>query len=478
MALVVGVDSSTQACKVVVRDAATGALVRQGRAAHPDGTEVDPAAWWVALRAAIRDAGGLEDVAALSVAGQQHGMVCLDEAGAVIRKALLWNDTRSAGAAADLTAELGGPAAWADAVGLVPVASFTVTKLRWLADHEPERAARTAAVCLPHDWLTHRLGAEPFEAPGPTVGAARSAPELATDRSDASGTGYWSPATGEYRLDLLRRALGHDAAVPRVLKADEPAAYTPEGVVLGPGAGDNAAAALGLDARPGDVIVSVGTSGTVFATSPTPTADASGTVAGFASATGDFLPLVATLNAARVLDAVASILGVDHIRLAQLALQAPPGAGGLALVPYLDGERTPDRPDSTGALHGLQLANSTPAHLARAAVEGLLCGLADGVDALTSQGVPVERIFLIGGGARSEAVRRIAPTILARPVTVPEPGEYVADGAARQAAWVLTGERPHWQLGDAATFEAEPAPGVRARYAEVRELTATRPTFQ
>ena len=461
MALVVGVDSSTQACKVVVRDAATGVFIRQGRAAHPSGTEVDPAAWWVALNAAIRGAGGVDDVAAISVAGQQHGMVCLDEAGAVIRKALLWNDTRSAGAAADLTAELGGPAAWAEAVGLVPVASFTVTKLRWLADHEPRHAARTVAVCLPHDWLTRRLGAE-----------------FATDRSDASGTGYWSPATGEYRPDLLRRALGHDAAVPRVLKADEPAGQTARGALLGPGAGDNAAAALGLDARPGDVIVSVGTSGTVFATSATPTADASGIVAGFASATGDFLPLIATLNAARVLDAVASILGVDHVRLAELALQAPPGAGGLTLVPYLEGERTPDRPDSTGALHGLQLANSTPAHLARAAVEGLLCGLADGLDALVAQGVPVERIFLIGGGARSDAVRHIAPTIFARPVTVPEPGEYVADGAARQAAWVLTGERPHWQLDVAATFDADPAPAVRERYAEVRELTATRPTFQ
>ena len=461
MALVVGVDSSTQACKVVVRDAATGVFIRQGRAAHPSGTEVDPAAWWVALNAAIRGAGGVDDVAAISVAGQQHGMVCLDEAGAVIRKALLWNDTRSAGAAADLTAELGGPAAWAEAVGLVPVASFTVTKLRWLADHEPRHAARTAAVCLPHDWLTRRLGAE-----------------FATDRSDASGTGYWSPATGEYRPDLLRRALGHDVAVPRVLKADEPAGQTARGALLGPGAGDNAAAALGLDARPGDVIVSVGTSGTVFATSATPTADASGIVAGFASATGDFLPLIATLNAARVLDAAASILGVDHVRLAELALQAPPGAGGLTLVPYLEGERTPDRPDSTGALHGLQLANSTPAHLARAAVEGLLCGLADGLDALVAQGVPVERIFLIGGGARSDAVRNVALTIFARPVTVPEPGEYVADGAARQATWVLTGERPHWQLDVAATFDADPAPAVRERYAEVRELTATRPTFQ
>src|SRR4051794_10563977 len=152
MALVAGVDSSTQSCKVVVCDAETGAMVRSGSARHPDGTEVDPEAWWDALQHAVRAAGGIDDVVALSVAGQQHGMVCLDEDGAVVRPALLWNDTRSAQAAADLIEELGGPEqgaqAWVEAVGLVPVASFTVTKLRWLAGHEPQHAARTAAVCL------------------------------------------------------------------------------------------------------------------------------------------------------------------------------------------------------------------------------------------------------------------------------------------------------------------------------------------
>jgi xylulokinase len=457
MTLVAGVDSSTQACKVVIRDADTGALVRQGRAPHPDGTEVDPAAWWTALQQAMTAAGGLDDVAAVAVGGQQHGMVCLDEAGAVVRPALLWNDTRSARAGAELVAELGGPQAWADAVGSVPLASFTVTKLRWLAAHEPDAAARTAAVCLPHDWLSSRLGAD-----------------FITDRSDASGTGYWSPATGSYRRDLLRLALGHDAELPRVLGPVEKAGETAAGAVIGPGAGDNAAASLGIDAVPGDVIVSIGTSGTVFATTVAPTADPTGTVAGFASATGDFLPLIATLNAARVLDAAARILGVDHERLAELALNAPAGADGLRLVPYFEGERTPDRPDATAALHGMQLANSTPAHLARAAVEGLLCGLADGMDALVAQGVRIDRVVLVGGGARSDAVRRIAPLIFGRPVTVPEPGEYVADGAARQAAWVLTGERPRWQLGRTETFEGEPTPEVRTRYAEVRELTAAR----
>ncbi len=467
--LVAGVDTSTQSCTVVVRDAATGALMRQGRAPHPDGTEVDPAAWERALVTALDEAGGLDDVAAVAVGGQQHGMVCLDEAGAVVRPALLWNDTRSAQAAADLVAELGAQE-WADAVGSVPVASFTVTKLRWLAQHEKENATATAAVCLPHDWLTWRLRAGLGNAPAALA-------DLVTDRSDASGTGYFSGVTGQYRTDLLERGLGRsDVALPRVLGPSESAGSAPGGQVLGPGAGDNAAAALGLGAGPGDVVVSIGTSGVATAVSEVPTADPSGTIAGFASATGEHLPLVCTLNAARVLDATARMLGVDHARLAELALNAPAGAGGLVLVPYLEGERTPNRPDATGALHGLTLATAHRENLARAAVEGLLCGLADAVDALEESGVPVRRVFLIGGGARSAAVQAIAPAVLGRPVVVPAPGEYVADGAARQAAWVLGGTTapPDWEPAGSAVREADPTPAVRARYAEVRELTARR----
>jgi xylulokinase len=247
--------------------------------------------------------------------------------------------------------------------------------------------------------------------------------------------------------------------------------------VLGPGTGDNAAAALGLGAGPGDVVVSIGTSGVVTAVADVPAADPTGAVAGFADATGRFLPLVATLNAARVLDAAARLLGVDHAELSRLALSAPAGAEGLVVVPYLEGERTPDRPDATGAVHGLRLASSTPAHLARAAVEGLLCGLADGLDALVAQGARVHRVLLIGGGAASEAVRRIAPAVLGVPVDVPEPSEYVADGAARQAAWVLAGgdEPPSWQASGTTRFEADPTPAVRERYAEVRDLVAARP---
>lgn len=463
--LVAGVDSSTQSCKVVVRDADSGRLVRSGSAAHPAGTCVDPLAWWSAWLEAAEAAGGVDDVAAMAVGGQQHGMVCLDESGSVVRDALLWNDTRSAGAATQLIDELaGGAKGWADAIGSVPVASFTVTKLRWLAEHEPENAARTAAVCLPHDWLTWRLrGAD-------AIG------ELITDRGDASGTGYWSPESGNYRNDLLQLAFGAQPALPRVLGPAEPAGHTAGGILLGPGTGDNAAAALGITAEPGDVIVSIGTSGVVSAVSSHPTADPSGIVAGFADATGHFLPLVCTLNAARVLDSTARLLGVSHEELSALALSAPAGADGLVLVPYFDGERTPNRPDAAGSLVGLTHESTTPAHLARAAIEGLLCGLADGLDALREHGVAIERVLLVGGGARSEALRRIAPTIFATPVVVPPRSEYVADGAARQAAWVLSGAAgpPQWQQGAPERHEAEPVPGVRARYAEVRHLTATR----
>ncbi|MER5606227.1 xylulokinase [Micromonospora tulbaghiae] len=483
MPLVAGVDSSTQSCKVVVRDAETGALVRQGRAPHPPGTEVDPYAWWEALRAAVAEAGGLADVAAVSVGGQQHGMVCLDASGEVVRPALLWNDTRSAEAARELVEEAGGGETgrrfWAEATGAVPVASFTATKLRWLARHEPDNADRVAAVCLPHDWLTWRLAG----APGLDA--------LRTDRGDASGTGYWSPRTGEYRLDLLERAFGRRPKVPVVLGPAEAAGHLDPAVLgggaasgtagspgtgaagpvlLGPGTGDNAAAALGAGAGPGDVVVSIGTSGTVFAVADTPAADAGGAVAGFADATGRFLPLVCTLNAARVLDAAATLLGVDLDTLGELALSAPPGADGLVLVPYLEGERTPDRPHATGTLHGLTLGTSTPAHLARAAVEGMLCGLADGLDALIAQGARADRIILVGGGARSAAVRRIAPQVFGRPVVVPPPGEYVADGAARQAAWVALGgdTPPAWSIGDTEEYTGDAVPAIRERYAEAR----------
>jgi xylulokinase len=467
--LVAGVDSSTQSTKIVVCDADTGAVVRTARAPHPDGTEVHPDRWWEAFEQA--SSGGLLDgVAAVAVGGQQHGMVTLDDADEVVRDALLWNDTRSARAAADLTDELGGPSAWVDAVGLVLVPSFTVTKLRWLAQHEPDNASRVSRVVLPHDWLTGRI-----------LKQGNGFERWTTDRGDASGTGYWSAAKGDYRLDLLERALGRVVDVPHVLEPAEAAGRTADGMLVAAGTGDNMGAALGLTLHPGDVVVSLGTSGTVFTPHRSAIRDETGAIAGFADATGHHLPLMCTLNAARVLSAAASMLGVDLAELDRLALQASPGAGGLSLLPYLDGERTPDLPHATGTLSGLTRSNATPENLARAAVEGMLCNLVAGVDALRAHDVAVDRVLLIGGAAASRAVREIAPGLFRAPVVVPAPAEYVGVGAARQAAWALSGEQdpPTWSLRIDSAYA--PAPGdegphgdVVARYQDLLARTHAR----
>lgn len=483
MTLVAGVDSSTQSCKVVLIDAGSGHIVRTGKASHPDGTEVDPARWWEALQAAFSDAGGLADVGALAVAGQQHGMVLLDDAGQVIRPALLWNDTRSAQAAADLIAELGAEVL-ARRCGSVPVASLTITKVRWVRDHEPDNLSRVAAVALPHDWLTWRLrGYGPAgESPlGPDL------EQLTTDRSDVSGTGYWSPTTGSYDTELFEIATGRTARaanpngsaeagviLPRVVGQSDAVGTVHESfsnkldggqITLGAGAGDNAAGALGLGAAAGDVVVSIGTSGTVFAVTEQPSSDVTGTVAGFADASGQFLPIAVTLNAARILSSVASLLDVTFDEFADLALSAEPGSGGVVLIPYFEGERTPNLPDATASFHGLSIASTTRENFARAAIEGMLCGLADGLDAITASGAEAKRLLLIGGAVQNPSVQLVAGQIFNVPVVIPTPGEYVARGAAVQAAWVLNGTRPDWPLETIASPAADYRPVIREQYA-------------
>lgn len=494
MPLVLGVDSSTQATKVELRDADDGSLVAGARSPHPPTapprSEQHPDHWWDALAEALAApdvAARLDDVAAVSVAGQQHGLVVADEAGAPVRPAKLWNDTESAPEAAGLVEALGA-ATWADAVGSVPTASFTVTKVAWLAHHEPEVLARAAHVHLPHDHLTWRLG------PGPTGGGAT------TDRGDASGTGWWSPAEGEVRLDLLALAAPEVPAerwsglLPRVAAPSEVVAEVgaegrhlglPAGAVLAPGTGDNMAAALALALAPGDLALSLGTSGTAYVVSEHPTADPTGAVAGFADASGRYLPLVCTLNATKATDAVGRLLGVDHDGLDALALAAPPGAGGVVLVPHLDGERTPDRPHATGTLAGLR-GDVSREQVARAAVEGVVCGLLVGVDALAAAGAapdPDGRAVLVGGGARSAAYRAVVAGLLGRPVLAHLDDEVVAAGACVQAAAVLHGRPPDqvaaaWGLGH--DVEVEPPAGsgagaVRAAYADALERAGLTP---
>ena len=461
--LIAGVDSSTQSVKIVIRAADTGELVREGRAPHPDGTEVDPIHWKNALDTAIAQAGGLDDVAAISVGGQQHGMVALDESGEVIRPALLWNDTRSAAQAQSLNSEMGGNQAMADAVGSVLVASFTASKVRWMAENEKKNADRVHSIALPHDWLSWQLqGGKDFS-------------KLFTDRSDASGTGYFDPKSSAYRRDILAKALlsDRDIYLPTIIAPSTFGGTTTSGIPIAPGAGDNAGAALGVQAEPGDVVISLGTSGTAFAVSTTSTHDSSGAVAGFADASGRFLPLVCTLNAARIFDAATTILGKTHDEVGALALSSVPGAHGLTLLPYFEGERTPNRPSATGVFSGMNIANSNPADIARAMIEGMLSGLADAVQALSDLGVDIKRVLIIGGAAKNPAVGQIASALFGRPVLIPPAGEYVADGAAKQAAWALLGGAtpPVWNLGKATHIEAAATPAVLEKYRTLRDAT-------
>ena len=459
MPLVAGIDSSTQSTKVEVRDTDDGTVVGAGRAPHPPTSppesEQDPRAWWDALETSRDVAGHRADVVAVSVAAQQHGLVVTDAAGTPLRPAKLWNDTESAPDAGWLLGRLdGGAAAWAAACGSVPLAAFTIAKLSWLHRSEPDVFGRMERVMLPHDWLAWKL-----------VG------EYGTDRGDASGTGYWSPAAGAYRTDLLEivdRELDWAALLPPVMAPD-----------LAHGTGDNMAAAVGLALRPGDVAMSLGTSGTVFAVSETPTSDATGAVAGFADATGRFLPLVCTLNATKVTDTVGRWLGLDAAGLDALARSAPLGARGVTVLPYFDGERTPDRPDARGLLTGVR-SSSGRDDIARAAFEGVVCGLLDGLDALVAAGVPTTgRLFVIGGGARSLAYPQIVADLAQRAVTVVAAEELVALGACVQAAARATGRPIHdvqdaWGLGRGHEIQpdahADAATAVRHTYASVRDL--------
>ena len=463
MTLVLGIDSSTQSTKALLVDAATGEVVEEGRAAHPDGTEVDPRAWLTA----VDEAAGplLERAEAVAVGGQQHGMVLLDEAGEVVRPALLWNDTRSAQEAEDLVAEMGGGAACVEEIGSLMVASFTASKLRWVRDHESQNAARAARILLPHDYVSAHLA-------GADLSAGSSEPF--TDRGDATGTGYYSVRTEAWAPELAAAAIGHELVLPRLPGApQEVMAYAANGAAIAAGTGDNAGAALGLSLGPGDVSVSIGTSGVCAMVSDVKPGDESGTVTGFADATGRFLPMTTTINAARILEFGRALLGVDWDEFARLALGTSPGAGGTPLLPYFDGERTPNRPTARATFTGLSTATSR-ADVARACVEGLLCSLADGIGALEERtGTTAAKVTLIGGAARNPAVRALAPAVLGREVTIAPDGEYVALGAARQAAWALSGEAepPRWAISGSETVGAEATPQVLEAYRELKDRT-------
>ncbi|GAA4677558.1 FGGY family carbohydrate kinase [Streptomyces youssoufiensis] len=440
-------DSSSESTRVVVCDTDTGAVLKQGYAPHPaTGVDVDPQAWLLSLGEAA-DGGLLEGVQAIGVSAQQNGLLVLDAGGVLVRPAMLGNDKRAQTAAADLVDALGGRPAWAEAVGSVPHAGQAVAKLRWLARAEPEAARRAAEVLQPHDWLVWQLLGRPGR--------------RTTDRGAASGTGYWSAASGQYRPDLAELALGHPVRLPEVIAPAEPAGHTPEGLLISAGTGETMAAAFGLGVSLGDAVVSLGASGSVFAVHHEALADPTGTITSYADATGMHLPVVHTLNAVRALRGTAELLGTDLEGLSELAVKSTPGSHGLVLLPYLEGERTPHLPHAAGTLSGLRRESMKPEHLARASFEGMLCGLADALDVLRGRGVEVRRVFLLGPAAGLPAVQAIAPSLLGAQIVVPEPADYAAIGAARQAAWALGVAHgtlaphtpPHWPAAASQVFE-------------------------
>jgi xylulokinase len=454
--LVAGVDSSTQSTKVLIVDADDGRVVAEGRAEHTvtgsgGARESDPEQWWSALRAALADTGRAHEIGAISVAAQQHGLVTLDGKGAVVRPAMLWNDTRSAADAAALLEALGGPGEWAERIGTVPVASITATKWAWLRRTEPEHAARTAAIRLPHDYLTGLL-------------CGRGV----TDRGDASGSGWFSTATDAYSPEVL--SLPGIQLDPGVLPAVEPpdapvgevtrAAAEDLGLsgapLVGVGTGDNMGAALGLGLTPGQPVVSLGTSGTAYAVSTRRPADGSGTVAGFADASGVFLPLAATLNCTVAVDWFAAWLGIDR--------EATEPGGEVTVLPFLDGERTPNLPLATGLVTGLR-HDTTSGQVLRAVYEGAAHALLAALGEVSAHGSGIpddEPLVLIGGGAQGKAWLEVIRRLSGRPVVVPDTGELVALGAAAQAAACLTGTpAPElartWDTRHGAAYEPLPA---------------------
>lgn len=470
--LVAGIDSSTQSTTIVLRRRHDGALVGEARAPHPATTpprsEQDPRAWWRAFEAAAGRLGtDLRRVAAISVGGQGHGLVMLDADDTPLRPAKLWNDTEAAPDARRLCEAL-PPATWAERTGCVPGPALTVSKLAWTARHHPELLARARRVMLPADYVVYRLSGV-----------------SATERGGASGTGYFNPFADSWEPELATLASGLDLADrwPRLIRSWQPAGVARDdlavgalaGAVVGAGTGDNMAAALCFGIEEGDVVVSAGTSGTVYTVTTVPVRDAGGAIDGYADATGRFLPMVTTLNAAKVTDAFRRLLGVSPDVFDDLALACPAAAPRPLLLPYLDGERTPDLPNARGSLLDLR-SDVDREGLARAAVEGVLCGLLEGLDQLRAHQVPTDgRLILTGGAARSRAYRQLLADLAGRPVHVSRAVEAAAAGACVQAEAAL-GATSIDELVTAwappVDVVAEPRPdgddALRARYAERR----------
>ena len=472
-----GIDCGTQSTKVVLRDPSTGAVLAVGRAPHElierdDGTSEQDPAWWIdALKIAARDAMRDErfEVSGIGVSGQQHGLVALDARDHPVRPAKLWNDTTTAPQSAALTEKLGGEGRVLELTGNLILPGYTAPKIAWLARHEADAYARTVRMCLPHDflnlWLTGQFVTEP---------------------GDASGTAYFDARARAYS-DVVLTAIDDQRDWVRTLPAIAPslsvigslrheaaeALGLEVGIPVSAGGGDNMCAAIGSDVvAEGPIVVSLGTSGTAFAYRGEPTIDPIGEAAAFCDSTGGWLPLACTLNCTNATEWVREFFDIDHATVDDAIAQ---GHGeGLVFLPYLAGERTPNRPNGTGIFAGLHAGHGRAAMVC-AVVEGVTFGLAYALDALRRAGVAGTEITLVGGGSASGAWAQLCADVFEMPVIRPALVEAAASGAARQAQWAVEGRRPDAARVRSDRFEPRHRPELREaaeRLASLRTAAA------
>ncbi|HAB15060.1 MAG TPA: xylulokinase [Verrucomicrobiota bacterium] len=440
--LLLGIDSGTQSTKALVVEARTGKVLAEGASKYdlipdlpPGAKEQHPATWIQATTRAIKTAlkaaqASGSEVVALGVSGQQHGFVPLDAAGEVIRPAKLWCDTSTAAECAEITEALGGLKATIKALGNSVVPGFTAGKILWLKKHEPKNFARLATVLLPHDYLNFWLTGERF-----------------MEYGDASGTALMDVRKRQWSAAAVQ-AIDADLAgkLPRLSSSDVPAGkLAPRtakqlglapGILVSAGGGDNMMGAIGTgNTRAGVVTASLGTSGTIYACAEQPVIDPQGEIAAFCDSTNRWLPLLCTMNVTVATEMVRRDFELDHAAFERTAARAPVGSDGLVLVPYLEGERTPNVPDGTGVFFGVRRQTFDAAHFARATMEGVTLGMNYGLRRLAELGVRATQVRATGGGANSKLWRQIMADVFNAEVVTLQVGEGAAYGAAMQALW-------------------------------------------
>ena len=449
--LFLGIDCGTQGTKAIILDVISGQVLGQGAAAHTmisganGRREQDTAQWLEAFALATRRAllaanvDG-QSIQGIGVSGQQHGLVLLDDQGQVLRPAKLWCDTETTPENDRLLTHLGGEQGSLERLGVVIAPGYTVSKLLWTKEQHPDVFSHIARILLPHDYLNFWL-----------TGRACS------EYGDASGTGYFNVRTRQWDLQLLRDidASGRlQSALPELIDAHQavgtilPAIAEQLGInpnaVVSSGGGDNMMGAIGTgNIQPGAITMSLGSSGTVYAYAEAPKVSPDASVATFCSSSGGWLPLICTMNLTNATGAIRELFNLDLDAFNALVAQAPIGAEGVSMLPFLNGERVPPLPHATGSLHGLTIDNLTQANLCRAAVEGTTFGLRYGLDLLRQNGLQSRSICLIGGGSKSAVWRQIVADIMNTPVICTEQSEAAALGAAIQAAWCKSWSNGH-----------------------------------